>query len=288
MQRLFVIGAVAISGEKLLGDDGKKQFASSDTQSGETEPIGVLQRRSPVTGELLYEERRAQQGESSQVLSKHMFHQGVSFGLYPEEREKDPERELSPDQYLDFLATALDTHEKRALFFEKFFAFTWDSPNPLDPLEEGTKQHHGDYVQPARDTVQRVKNGCMQGDCDDHAELARVIVRLQGHSAHAIHIPGDHILCAWIEKRGGKYDGFVIDTGGRYAKNGAWYLAEDDEKDIGAFETPEEAYAALMKRYDDTADPNSIDVRYDPSGGENQRKVVTLSAFLQPVDLAMK
>jgi len=155
---------------------------------------------------------------------------------------------LSPDAYLDMLADNLSPVEKLAIFMEQMMRYVYDSANPNDPLEKGTAENKGEYWQTPLETAQRMEKGCMLGDCDDYANLAKEILKRQGKNAVTICIPG-HAICAWTEKRpDGKYDAYSIGTFG-LDKNGNQYGMKVDPKKEKGYGSVQEALNSLMVKY---------------------------------------
>lgn len=183
---------------------------------------------------------------------------GKRWGLYPEELEENPA--LTAEEYLDALGNVLRSPEELALFFRYFFAYTYDSPNPEDPLEKGTKERNGEYWQTPWQTVRRVKEGKMLGDCDDLALLARAILQRHGTKTFVITIP-DHMLCTWIEReKSGLLTGRSLCTLGLDRNGRRFGVASNDMivsptyrpyssgKDEG-YRTPEDALASVLEKY---------------------------------------
>lgn len=141
-----------------------------------------------------------------------------SVSDYHTERAKTPE--MTPDEYLDMLARTLNTHAKLRAFFEIFMSYVHDSNDPKNLLKKGTEEDHGEYWQLATETINRVENAKMLGDCDDYAFLAREICRRQGKHAVVISLP-EHAECLWIEKVGQKYKGCTLGTSGLDEQEGA-------------------------------------------------------------------
>lgn len=187
----------------------------------------------------------------------HLFyHAGQQFSLYPDQKQQKPS--LTPKQYLQKLATALNSHQKMHMFVagKPFWEYVFDSPDPKHhPLLKGTEQNHGQYAQTGEETVQRVEYGKMLGDCDDLAELICEVARMQGKNVHCI-ADKDHVFAAWIEKcDNGKYNGISADFDGLRMNGRPYAITEDNGQ--GIFETPQEAFEAVLIAY-----PNAL--QYHP------------------------
>jgi hypothetical protein len=180
---------------------------------------------------------------------------GGSIGNYAFEKAKNGE--LTPGAYLDMLGERAGGVQRLHIYLELFMQYTSDN---------------GDHWQTSSETVQRLKDGKMLGDCDDYAFLARDILRRQGIQAQVVYIPTPaHAICMWAEKRSdGRYDAHAICTYG-YDRNGIRFFADlDPEKDKG-YATLNEALNSLMKKYAQagvgvqqgqthTISPNSISI----------------------------
>ncbi|OGJ58903.1 hypothetical protein A2635_01760 [Candidatus Peribacteria bacterium RIFCSPHIGHO2_01_FULL_51_9] len=190
-------------------------------------------------GELIFEKH----SKNMHVISKNMFHDGKPLGLYPEEHEKNPN--MTPEQYIALLAKALDSHEKIHAFFKEFWRYAHDSPDRNDSLKEGTDENHGEYVQTPAETIARIKNGRMIGDCDDLALFSHAVISQQPSRNPHIICQGDHLYTAWIEERiQGGYDAFSIDT--TLECNGDFYRSEQDN-DKGQYESATDALVTLLR-----------------------------------------
>lgn len=170
---------------------------------------------------------------------------GKYFGTFEEQKKLN--KKLSPDQYLDFLAKKLNTPQKIATFLNKFMKYTHDTPNLVKPLLEGTTETSQDYWQTAVETVKRVKNGRMLGDCDDYAFLAQAILLRQGKQAFVVSIP-EHAFCVWIEKLDGRYHANTLGTSGLDVNGNHYSRDYDKSRNIG-YLTIKEALASVMEKY---------------------------------------
>src|SRR3989344_873463 len=61
-------------------------------------------------------------------------------GTFYEERTKD--LDLTEEHYIDLLAQSLTTPEKLNQFLNSRMRYAWDSPDPDNPLQEGTEDTH--------------------------------------------------------------------------------------------------------------------------------------------------
>jgi len=117
------------------------------------------------------------------------------------------------ERHLRLLAEKLDTPKKLERFLRSFWQYTYDSASRRHPREKGTKEHHGEYWQLAQETLQRIEESKMLGDCDDLAFLAQEILQRQGKSAHVIGVPA-HAICMWADfTPSGAVRVHMIDTG---------------------------------------------------------------------------
>lgn len=117
----------------------------------------------------------------------------------------------TPKDYVDKLATELNTPEKLALYFDLFFRYAYD-----DVREQGTRyaKDGQDRWQSPEETMTRIQDGMMEGDCEDLALLAADILKKQGKNAKVVRVFA-HAACFWSEKReDGQYDFYSLDTGG--------------------------------------------------------------------------
>lgn len=147
-------------------------------------------------------------------------------GTLSDEKMKNPA--CTEEQYFDLLARTLTTPEKLDRFLRTRMRYAWDSPNPDDPLQEGTQQNHGSYGQTPQETIRRTDKGKMLGDCEDYAILAQEILRRQGKNAHVVFLPEEkHAMCVWVEKdEEGRYRGQGADENGVICPTGKATLAE--------------------------------------------------------------
>lgn len=125
---------------------------------------------------------------------------GETLGTFPNEREKNSH--LTSEEYLEMLINELDTSERLATYLARFMRYTPDAPN--------NEQQLIDHWQKPLETIERVENGKMLGDCEDYSFLAKEILHRQGKLAHVLDIPL-HAMCAWVEQtQDGKYIGHIL------------------------------------------------------------------------------
>ena len=191
--------------------------------------------------------RRLRQEETGRVTSVMVGTNGESFATLDFMQQQTPE--MSDSQYLDYLAKNLDTPQKLHLFFELFMRYVHDDPKKAGADHYTPNLGGTDYWQLAEETINRVKEGKMLGDCDDYAFLAKDILRKQGKIAYVQGIPS-HAICIWFEKNpSGNWDAYSMGTFG-LDKNGNRYgMSVDQEKEKG-YATLEEALNSLMPKYD--------------------------------------
>ncbi len=156
------------------------------------------------------------------------------------DKAKEQNPEMTADEYMDMLVAKLDTPQKVHDFLQQFMRYTYDRESEI-----------GEHWQPWQETISRIENGKMLGDCDDFAFLAREILRRQGKNAHTIVInPPSHAVCIWVEERSdGRYDAYSIGTFG-LDKNGQRYRSDrGDKKAERGFEDVRDAINSLMGKY---------------------------------------
>lgn len=178
---------------------------------------------------------------------------GESFATLDFMRQQTPE--MSDDQYLDYLAKNLDTPQKLHFFFELFMRYVYDDPKKAGSDHFIANFDGTDYWQLPEETIHRVKDGKMLGDCDDYAFLAKDILRRQGKAAYVASVGrgglSAHALCIWCEKNPyGNWDAYSMDNFG-FDKNGNRYgMPVDPEKEKG-YATLEKALNSLMPKYNE-------------------------------------
>ena len=153
--------------------------------------------------------------------------------LFSVELKKDPS--LTSEAYLNLLATKLRTPETLQAYFNQRMKYVSEDR---------------DHWQPATETIGRVADGKMLGDCDDYAFLAREIVRRQGHNAHVVYLPS-HAECMWITKRpDGRFDGHSMGTF-NYDCNGnrIYYRFRVDRERAKGYPSIGEALQSLCLKY---------------------------------------
>lgn len=170
--------------------------------------------------------------------TKITFDKGKRIGLLDVDPEwNQEEKERQAERYLEELAQKLDTPEKLGIFIEKFFQYTYDSPDPDNPALKGLKDDnlHGDHKQTAIETVLRREWSYLLGDCDDYAMFAREILMRNENVVfvHTLGIPG-HATCLWVEKTDKGYLAATLGTFGLDKQEGA---------------TIEEAYSKVIKKF---------------------------------------
>lgn len=171
---------------------------------------------------------------------------------------KDPS--LTEEQYLYLLAQKLSTSETIHTFFTTRMRST--------PRSHENGRTSGGHLsaRTAVETLRRMENGKMLGNCADYAFLAQEILQRQGRAAHVLAPPG-HAVCVWIEERtDGKYDGFGLDDLG-VNKNGETSYASrrgvgrEEPSTPDGYTTMIEAVNAVLQHYeDDSSDDMSYDV----------------------------
>jgi hypothetical protein len=151
---------------------------------------------------------------------------GRKWDLYPAEKKNDPT--LTHERYLQKLAELLMTPEDIAMFLRYRFRYVLDSADPHDRFKHGTEKEPGDYWQTSAETLERVENGCMVGDCEDLARLTCDILTRKGRKAVVLLMRAPdkrngHATCVWMEKDvQGRYSCLDIGTTG-LDRNGCMY-----------------------------------------------------------------
>ena len=206
---------------------------------------------------LLAEEAGKQEAHFKKLLMTDA--DGNVLGLYPEEQKKRPR--LTHEQYMDELMWRLRSPEDLAMFQRLFFRYTFDSPDPeADPHKTGSAKTSRDHWQPPSETLERVNDGCMLGDCEDQAMLLREMVKRWGHKPFVFVMPR-HGTCIWISQNmDDRYDAFDTGTLG-LNKNGIPFGMEDGTMIVSAsylpdsmeahrgFASPQEALEAVIAKY---------------------------------------
>lgn len=174
-------------------------------------------------------------------------------------REKKENPKLTHQAYIKRLATVLETPENLAMYLRYYVRYAYDSPTS-NWKAEGTPTSHGEYWQSAPETLERMDNGWLLGDCEDQAALAQAILKEMGIEAMLVLMPY-HATCSWIERNiNGRYDGYDIGNYG-LEKNGVGYGVQDgillgtrylptQRKEFAqGFATPSEAFTSVMKKF---------------------------------------
>ena len=180
---------------------------------------------------------------------------------------------MTDRQYLEkFLPKNLDTYEKLHYYLKLFMRYTSDDI-PLRPLKatdflKVIRQEVFDIMSVSEDekfqqgieTVNRLEERKMCGDCDDYSFLAQAIIEAQNKilkakgkllnrgKPYVVGVPG-HAICVWIEKRpDGRYDAYSISTEG-LDKNGNKYGDLPDEEKNKGYASIKEGINAIMAKY---------------------------------------
>jgi tetratricopeptide (TPR) repeat protein len=203
-----------------------------------------------------------------------------NVGNFNHEKSKNPN--LSKDQYLDILATRLNTPEKLWDFLQTFMRFI---PDP-----EGK-----DYWQTAGETISRIEGDKMIGDCDDVSFLAKEILTRQGKKPFVMYIRSKnigHATCVWVEKNQfGKFDAFSLCTFG-FDKNGNQYGKKTDPKKEKGYDTAKEAINSLMVKFETSGIGLEEGIEYQvtdkiqtlniPEKGKQQRITIPIEFSTDP------
>ncbi len=169
---------------------------------------------------------------------------GKRFSTFKQMQTKHPN--MTPEKYLDFLATELDHPAKLDYFFNNILKYRYD--------KKGIE-----HWQTAKQTVETADLDNMYGDCDDYAFLAREILTRQGKTAHVIGQIG-HAFCITVEKNNqGKYDVHSLGTFG-YDANGNRYKKsyQYDPQKAKGYKTIREGIIAITKKYEQDPQKKSI------------------------------
>ncbi len=182
---------------------------------------------------------------------------GTFLHNYLREKKSDPK--LTHAAYIKRLATVLETPENLAMYLRYYVRYAYDSPTS-DWKAEGTEAKHGEYWQSAPETLERMDNGWLLGDCEDQAALAQAILKEMGIDAMLVLMPR-HATCAWIEKNAtGRYDGYDIGNYG-LEKNGVGYGVKNGitlgtryvpttrTEFSQGYATPNEAFTSVMQKF---------------------------------------
>jgi len=122
-------------------------------------------------------------------------------------------READAEAYYRDAARALPDAAHLDLIGQYLLVYTYDSPDPRNPLLLGTRSISGDVHQTALQTLATQAGGMLHGDCDDLSELYQEIAARQGRVAHMIGLPA-HAALAWAEQgEDGTWLTYVLQTG---------------------------------------------------------------------------
>ena len=209
----------------------------------------------------MYIRRWPAENSADQVKTVMVGKNGESFATLDFMQQQSAE--MSEEQYLDYLADNLDTPQKLHLFFELFMRYVYDNPDKAGEEHYTPYLKGSEYWQTPKETISRIKEGKMLGDCDDYAVLAKEILRRQDKTSYILSIP-DHAICVWFEKNThGNWDAYSLGTYG-LDKNGNRQGSKPvDPKKAKGYPTLEEALNSLMVKYDETGRgvDTSIDYR---------------------------
>ena len=147
--------------------------------------------------------------------------------------------------YIADVARRFCSPESLQRFFECYFNYTWDTPNPRHPLMVGSKTNYDDYWQTPSETLRRCEQGKYLGDCDDLAFLAQAILQQQGKQALVLNV-GAHAICVWVDSSPQGFTAHSLCTFG-YDRNGS--LAQGDLAPTHS-PTLKDALQSLMKKYE--------------------------------------
>ncbi len=141
---------------------------------------------------------------------------GDVFALVTAHGRLDPPksgRAGDAEEFYRAAARALPDAAHLDLIGEYLLVYTFDSPDPRQPLLLGTRTVSGDIHQTASQTLAAQAGGMLRGDCDDLSELYQEIAARQGRVAHMIGLPA-HAALAWAESLAeGLWVTYVLQTG---------------------------------------------------------------------------
>ena len=170
-------------------------------------------------------------------------------------------REEEANEYLDYLAKELDSPRKLGEFLAVYMSYRLDSPIPdKAPHMVGTPERKGEHWQRPQETIWRMVDGEMLGDCDDYAFLAREIVTRweKPVNAHVVDI-GTHALCMWVrQSSNGRWHAYTLGTYGMdhngnrndYNRFGEKISRSNNIYTYGGYKTIEKAINSVMEKYD--------------------------------------
>jgi hypothetical protein len=182
---------------------------------------------------------------------------GQRLGLFPEELAKDPT--LTAEQYMDMLTKRLKTPQDIVMFLRLFFKYTLDTDDVEQPLKKGTRATQKEYWQTPTETLVRVENNRMLGDCDDVSLLCNAILTRMGKQPVILYIHGNvfaHFICVWLEQRNGRYILSEIDTNGWHEDGKlrmglAFGQTSDSAVDSTGHDTAEQAMLSGIQHFKD-------------------------------------
>lgn len=195
------------------------------------------------------------------------------------------DKDLTEKSYVKDIARRFKTPESLARYFEGYFSYTYDTPDPRDPFRVGTKATYDDYWQTPIETLQRHENGKYLGDCDDLAFLAQAILQEQGKRPLVLNV-GTHAICAWIDSTSQGFTGHSICTFG-YDRNGMIASGTAAEEYLP---TPREALQTVMRKYEKAGVGSELGFSYTvgdtidvmlPSHAQRLQYTVPLAALTQ-------
>ncbi len=216
---------------------------------------------------------------------------GKRLHLFPDELKNDPS--LTPDMYMDRLAGHLKTPHNLGLFLRLFFHYTIDTDDEKQPLRKGSAKSQKEYWQTPSETLMRVENNCMLGDCDDITALCCALLSRMGKNPVGLYIHGytlSHYTCIWAEKRG---DGYIVCDMGTHGflEDGLLRMTFEigHENEIerlpvteGGHKTLKEALLHALKRYPQHHGYELDDIRNDQA--RIQSAISTWSTTPSPID----
>ncbi len=187
-------------------------------------------------------------------------HEGnkVAIMSFPDMKKQNPS--LTEPEYFKFLAVKLDNDELLHAFIETMFEYVHDSPEKSHPLKKGAANTLGDIWQGPSQTMNRVENGKMLGDCEDWAFFLQKLLEEQGKSAYVLGIYA-HAEAVTLEK----------DSNGLYhAKSYGTSGVDNNGNRVGQPADPEKA-----RGYTDIADAlESINQKWIASLGYPTIRVI--------------
>ncbi len=159
----------------------------------------------------------------------------VSLPAENEARKKAGLPPMSEDDYMKMLGSKLKTKEQMHAYLMLMFKYRYDASDQ-------------DSWQKPENTINRVENGQMLGDCEDYAFVLKKILESQGKKAYVVGLPG-HAECVTVSRGpDGKYHAtsygtFGVDTNGNRVGE-----KSDAERSKG-YDTPEAALRSLQNKW---------------------------------------